>query len=99
MIRSARAWRVLNIEIGLDEPESALRSRADSAVGIDSEQVRGLRIALRLSMFAASERDVAYASSFTLTWSSTRHFTVSSLTVRCTLGRLLRLRKSEPAWL
>lgn len=47
MIRSARAWRVLNIEIGLDEPESALRSRADSAVGIDSEQVRGLRIALR----------------------------------------------------
>lgn len=51
------------------------------------------------SMFSAAGRDVAYASSFTLTWSSTQHFTVSSLTVRCTRGRLLRLRKSEAAGL
>ena len=33
--------------MGLDEPESVLHGRAASAAGIDPEQVRGLRIALR----------------------------------------------------
>ena len=47
MIRPARTWRVLNIEMGLDEPESVLRDRAGSAAGIDPERVRGLRIARR----------------------------------------------------
>ena len=47
MTRPARTWRVLNIEMGLDEPESVLRERAGSAAGIDPERVRGLRIARR----------------------------------------------------
>ncbi len=41
----AKTWRVLNLELALDEPETALRARAASALGIDSEQLRGFRIA------------------------------------------------------
>ena len=40
-------WRVLNLEMRLDEPESVLRDRAAEAAGIDPERVRGLRIARR----------------------------------------------------
>ena len=47
MTGPARTWRVLNIEMGLDEPESVLRDRVASAAGIDPERVRGLRIAHR----------------------------------------------------
>ena len=47
MIEPARTWRVLNLEMGLDEPESALRDRAASAAGIDPERLRGVRIARR----------------------------------------------------
>ena len=47
MIGPARTWRVLNLEMRLDEAESVLRDRAASAEGIDSERVRGLRIARR----------------------------------------------------
>lgn len=43
----ARTWRVLNLEMRVDEPESELRERAVSAAGIDPERVRGLRIARR----------------------------------------------------
>jgi uncharacterized FAD-dependent dehydrogenase len=41
----ARTWRVLNLEMRLDEAESVLRGRAASAAGIDPERVRGFRIA------------------------------------------------------
>lgn len=47
MTGPTRTWRVLNIEMGLDEPESVLRGRAASAAGIDPERLRGLRIAHR----------------------------------------------------
>ena len=40
-------WRVLNIEMRLDEPESVLRDRAASTAGIDPDRVRGMRIARR----------------------------------------------------
>ena len=40
-------WRVLNLEMRLDEPESVLRERAATAAGIDPERVRGVRIARR----------------------------------------------------
>ena len=40
-------WRVLNVEMRLDELETVLRSRAAAAAGIDPERVRGLRIARR----------------------------------------------------
>jgi len=43
----ARTWRVLNLEMRLDEAESVLRQRAASAAGIDPERVRGFRIARR----------------------------------------------------
>lgn len=43
----ARTWRVLNIEMRLDEPESQLRDRAARAAGIDPGRVRGCRIARR----------------------------------------------------
>jgi len=42
-----RTWRVLNLEMCLDEAESVLRKRAASAAGIDPEKVRGFRIARR----------------------------------------------------
>ena len=45
MTAPARTWRVLNLELGLDEPESVLRERAAEACGIDPERVRGFRIA------------------------------------------------------
>ena len=40
-------WRVLNLEMRPDEPESVLRDRAAEAAGIEPERVRGLRIARR----------------------------------------------------
>jgi uncharacterized FAD-dependent dehydrogenase len=43
----ARTWRVRNLEMRLDEPESVLLTRAASAAGIDPERVRSLRIARR----------------------------------------------------
>jgi len=42
-----RTWRVLNLEMRLDEAESVLRERAASAAGIAPERVRGFRIARR----------------------------------------------------
>lgn len=47
MTAPARTWRVLNIEMRLDEPESALRDRAARAAGVDPGRVRGCRIARR----------------------------------------------------
>ena len=47
MTPPARTWRVLNLEMGLEEPESVLRDRAAAACGIETERVRGVRIARR----------------------------------------------------
>ena len=47
MTEAARTWRVLNLEMRLDEPESELRTRAAAAAGIDLERMRGVRIARR----------------------------------------------------
>ena len=43
----ARTWRVLNLELGVNEPERVLRERAATAAGIDPDRVRGCRIARR----------------------------------------------------
>jgi uncharacterized FAD-dependent dehydrogenase len=47
MTTPARTWRVLNIEMRLDEPESGVQARAARAAGIDPGRVRGCRIARR----------------------------------------------------
>lgn len=47
MADAARTWRVLNIEMRLDEPERILLDRAARAAGIDPGRVRGCRIARR----------------------------------------------------
>ena len=47
MTTPTRTWRVLNLEMRVDEPEAVLRDRAAAAIGIDPEHVRGLRIARR----------------------------------------------------
>jgi uncharacterized FAD-dependent dehydrogenase len=39
-----KTWRLLNVELGLDEPESVLRERACARVGLDPEELRGFRI-------------------------------------------------------
>jgi uncharacterized FAD-dependent dehydrogenase len=44
---TVRTWRVLNLVMGLDEPESVLRERAVSAAGIDPQRLRGFRITRR----------------------------------------------------
>ena len=44
-------WRVLGIELALDEPESVLRERALAAAGLGADVLRGMRIA-RKSMDA-----------------------------------------------
>ena len=38
-------WRVLNLQMGLFEPESRLRERALEAVGLAPEDLRGFRVA------------------------------------------------------
>jgi uncharacterized FAD-dependent dehydrogenase len=43
----AAAWRVLNIELGLDEPQEVLRERACGIAGIDPGELRSFRIARR----------------------------------------------------
>lgn len=44
---SLQRIRALAIELGIDEPESVLRARSAQAIGIPTEEVRGLRIARR----------------------------------------------------
>jgi uncharacterized protein len=43
----SRHIRVLALEQSLDEPDSALRERAAAALGVESDAIRGLRIARR----------------------------------------------------
>jgi len=40
-----KTWRVMNLSLGLDEPESALRDRAAQLAGVEPGGVRGFRIA------------------------------------------------------
>ncbi|MSO50422.1 MAG: hypothetical protein EXQ49_11085 [Acidobacteria bacterium] len=47
MIPPARTWRILNLDMGVNEPERVLRERAATAAGVDLERVRGCRIARR----------------------------------------------------
>lgn len=47
MTAPARTWRVLNLEMRLDEPDTQVRDRASRAAGIDPARVRGCRIARR----------------------------------------------------
>ncbi|MDA1093859.1 MAG: FAD-dependent oxidoreductase [Acidobacteria bacterium] len=41
----ARTWRLLGLELALDEPEERLRDRAAELLGVDAAEVRGFRIA------------------------------------------------------
>jgi uncharacterized protein len=45
MSEGVRTWRVLNLSLGLDEPESALKARAAAVAGVGVEELRGFRIA------------------------------------------------------
>ena len=40
-----KTWRVMNLNLALDEPESVLRERAARAVGVEPGKLRGFRIA------------------------------------------------------
>ena len=42
---AVETWRALGLELGLDEPDAALRARALAAAGIDAADLRGFRIA------------------------------------------------------
>ena len=42
---ATQSYRVLGLELGLDEPEALLRERALAAAGVGAEQLRGFRIA------------------------------------------------------
>ncbi len=44
MSRGTACWRVLNLSLGLDEPESVLLGRASQRAGIDPEAIRSLGI-------------------------------------------------------
>lgn len=41
----AKTWRLLDLELSLDEPEEQLRERAANLLGVDTGEVRGFRIA------------------------------------------------------
>jgi len=43
--RASQTWRVLGLELALDEPEALLVERAARAVGLEDGQLRGARIA------------------------------------------------------
>jgi len=45
MSKPAKTWRVLNLELALDEDESVLRSRAAAVAGVELDHVRGFRLA------------------------------------------------------
>lgn len=45
--KRSKSWRVLNLEMRLDEPENVLRERACREIGIDPDSLRGFRIARR----------------------------------------------------
>ncbi|MBW2274581.1 MAG: NAD(P)/FAD-dependent oxidoreductase [Deltaproteobacteria bacterium] len=42
---SRETWRVMNLDLAIDETESRLRERAHEAAGVGAEEVRGFRIA------------------------------------------------------
>jgi len=43
--KPTKTWRVLNLSLAIDEPESTLRVRAAQAVGVETGKLRGFRIA------------------------------------------------------
>ena len=45
MSEATQTYRVLGLELGLEEPEALLRERALAAAGVGAEQLRGFRIA------------------------------------------------------
>jgi len=45
MSKPTKTWRVLNLRLGLTEPESELHARAAEAAGIEPASIRGFRIA------------------------------------------------------
>ena len=47
MNEPTRTWRVLNLVMRVDEPDSVLRGRAATAAGLDPARIRGLRMARR----------------------------------------------------
>ena len=42
-----QTWRLLNLKLGIDEPDSEMRRKAIAQAGIDATALRGLRIARR----------------------------------------------------
>jgi uncharacterized FAD-dependent dehydrogenase len=45
--RSTRTWRLLGVEVAIDEPEAQVRERCMALAGVAAEQVRAMRIAHR----------------------------------------------------
>ena len=45
MSKAPRTWRVLNLELGLDEDENVLRARAAEVAGVEPGLLRGFRLA------------------------------------------------------
>jgi len=47
MTQRFQTWRLLNLKLGIDEPDSRMRRRAIAEAGIDETALRGFRIARR----------------------------------------------------
>ena len=44
MSKPLATWRLLNLELAIDEPESNLRQRAATIAGVSEDRLRGFRI-------------------------------------------------------
>lgn len=45
--KPTKTWRVMNLSVAIDEPETAVRTLAARAAGVEPEMIRGFRIARR----------------------------------------------------
>ena len=69
--KPTKTWRVMNLALALDEPESALRDRAARAAGVEPARVRGFRIARKSVTPGGAGGGVSSGSSSTPTSFST----------------------------
>ena len=96
MTRRFETWRLLNLKLGIGEPESEMRRRAIAAAGIEETALRGLRIARRSvdARRSGGRRRLAFNLHVDLTVDAGYH--TNRFATAKKSGRLIEAPRQEP---
>lgn len=96
MTQLFQTWRLLNLKLGIDEPDSQMRRRAMAEAGIDEAVLRGFRIARRSvdARWSGGRRRLAFNVHVDLTVDAGYHTTRFAAAKKS--GRLIETPHQEP---